>query len=320
MCDIEKELFHYKDQFRDKVIYCNCDDPYESNFFKYFALNFNFFGIKKLITTNYVKHVHTNSYKIEITKVPDITGDGAVNLSDVEYLLKHDKNTSSPLEGNGAFQSQECIELLKQADIVVTNPPFSLFREYVVKLTEHEKKFLIIGNINAVTYREVFPLIKDNKVWLGYCNNRKQFEVPEPSDNSTSGKQLKTVGAVWYTNLDTKKCYQKMDFYRKYSPELYPKYDNYDAIEVSKVCDIPADYDGVMGVPITFLNKYNPEQFEIVGSFNNGKAGEEIGACTVQIVSSGKTCSHNGPVINGKAVYRRIVIRHRRVKPAGGTE
>jgi len=315
LVDIEKELKHYKDQFRGKVVYCNCDDPFESNFFKYFAANFNALGLKKLITTSYVKSPIVGDqlpllemeglkpsgkepFKIEITEVLDINRNGAINLDDVEYLLKHDKNIATPLKGDGDFRSDECIELLKQADIVVTNPPFSLFREYVAQLVEYNRKFLIIGNVNAITYKEIFELIKSNKLWLGITMDGRNiwFRVPDnypinenvANSKTVNGeKYLFTKGCIWYTNLDNKKRHEKLNLYKKYTPAEYPKYDNYDAIEVSKTADIPMDYDGAMGVPITFLNKYNPEQFEIIGSFNAGAHGEELGATKTETHTKG---------------------------------
>ncbi len=274
LADIEKELKHYKDQFRGKVVYCNCDDPFESNFFKYFAANFKAVGLKRLITTSYTKSPIAGGqlplfeveglkpsgrepFKIEINEVPDTNGDGAINLDDVKFLLKHNKNTATPLHGIGDFRSDECVELLKKADIVCTNPPFSLFREYVAQLMEHGKKFLIIGNDNAIAYKEFFEFVKGNKVWTGY-GKVKEFKQPDGT--------IKKFGNVgWYTNLDTTKRHEKLNLYKKYSPSGYPKYDNYNAIEVSKVAEIPMDYDGVMGVPVTFLDKYNPAQFEILG-------------------------------------------------------
>lgn len=295
LVDIENELKHYKNQFKGKVVYCNCDDPFESNFFKYFAANFNALKLKKLIATSFlpspiiatqltlpgmqmpIKPVTKSqsatkgdkyAWKMEITEVPDADGDGAIDLNDVKALLRHNKKNSTPLKGNGDFRSEECIELLKQADIVVTNPPFSLFREYVAQLVEYKKKFLILGNVNAITYKEIFKLIKGNKVWLGYCNNRdKKFEVPEAyeCDEVVEGKKMKTVGAIWYTNLDVAKRHELMTLYKKYNSDEYLKYDNYNAIEVSKVSEIPINYNGTMGVPITFLDKYNPEQFEVLG-------------------------------------------------------
>jgi hypothetical protein len=208
-------------------------------------------------------------FKIEIKEVTDINNDGAINLDDIKYLLEHDKNTAIPLKSDGDFRSSECIKLLKQADIVVTNPPFSLFREYLAQLVEYGKKFLILGNVNAITYKEIFKLIKENKVWLGYCNNRdKKFEVPDEYEGAeiVNGKKMKTVGAIWYTNIDTAKRHEKLNLYKKYNREEYPKYVNYNAIEVSKISEIPMDFNMAMGVPVTFLDKYNPEQFEILGS------------------------------------------------------
>jgi hypothetical protein len=280
LSDIAKELKHYKSQFRDKVVYCNCDDPFESNFFKYFAANFKALGLKKLIATSYKPspvantqlglfgddvtlapakgRPKINANKFIINEVGDIDGDGAFDLHDVAEQLKANKNNEwAPLEGEGDFRSPESVELLKQADIVVTNPPFSLFREYVAQLMEHEKKFLIIGNDNAISYKEFFEFIKENKVWTGY-GKVKEFIQP-------SGEIKKFGNVGWYTNLDTTKRHEFLTPYKRYTPEEFSKYDNYDAIEVSRVTDIPLDYDGVMGVPITFLDKYNPDQFVILG-------------------------------------------------------
>lgn len=272
--DIEKELRHYKDKFRGKVVYCNCDDPFESNFFKYFAANFNALGLKKIITTSYTKSPIVGGqlplfevqglkprgkepFKIEIEEIPDMDGDGAINLEDVKHLLKHDKNTATPLKGDGDFRSDECVKLLQEADIVVTNPPFSLFREYVKQLVKLKKQFLIIGNDNARTYQDIFKLVQKNKIWSGY-GKVKEFIRPD-------GTIEKFGNVGWYTNLDIAKRHEALTPYKKYTPQEFPKYDNYDAIEVSKVADIPMDYDGVMGVPITFFDKYNPKQFEILG-------------------------------------------------------
>ncbi|MGI6347951.1 MAG: adenine-specific methyltransferase EcoRI family protein [Patescibacteria group bacterium] len=285
LSDIEKELKYYKDHFRGKIIYCNADDPFESNFFKYFASNFNNLGLKKLITTSYAgspvvgeqlplfevaglkKAKIKEPMKIEINEVKDLNKDGATSIIDVELLLRNNKNITTPLKGDGDFRSEECIKLLKEADIIVTNPPFSLFREYVAQLMEYKKKFLIIGNKNAITYKEFFPLLKDNKVWIGY-NNVKEFKQPNGV--------LKKFGNVgWYTNLDIKKRHEELILYKKYNSKEYPKYDNYDAINVDKVNNIPSDYDGVMGVPITFMDKYNPNQFEIV-SFRKGSDGKDL--------------------------------------------
>lgn len=298
MPDIANELKHYKKHFYDKVVLCNCDDPFESNFFKFFALNFNTWGLKKLICTCFDgssiagnelplfednKDVKRKAYKVELTEVTDINQDGATDLLDVKEILK--LNPPQLLQGNGDFRSAECIELLKEADIVVTNPPFSLFREYVAQLMEYNKKFLIIGNQNAITYKEIFPLIRNNKLWLGYKAGDMSFAVPDSYEPratrfwiDSSGQKWRSMGNIcWYTNLDHKKRHEELDLYKNYTPEEYPKYDNYDAIEVSRVADIPIDYDGYMGVPITFLDKYNPEQFEIYGAtesegkgFSNG--------------------------------------------------
>lgn len=317
--DIEAELRHYKEHFRGKIIFCNCDDPYESNFFKYFALNFNFLGLKKLIATSYTdspvageqlslfdikglegkNRAAKTPYKVEITEVTDENADGAVDLTDVEYLLKNGKNALTLLKGNGDFRSEECIELLKEADIVVTNPPFSLFREFVAQLMEHEKKFIIIGSKNAISYKEIFRLIKDNKIWLGngFPNGNAYFRVPvEYSREWADGVYNPETGLVkfrnvgWFTNLDLKKRHESITLYKQYTPEEYPRYDNYDAIEVSKTADIPCDYDGSMGVPITFLDKYNPEQFEILGITKTWFGGaSKIYPNQVQVNADGST-------------------------------
>jgi len=317
LVDIEKELKHYKDQFRGKVVYCNCDDPYESNFFKYFASNFNALELKKLITTSYsgspivggqlplfqvAGSKGKQPFKIEIKEVPDIDKDGAINLDDVKYLLKHDKNTATPLKGSGDFRSDECIELLKQADIVVTNPPFSLFREYVAQLMEHKKKFLILGDQNAITYKETFGYIKDDKLWLGYDNGgTKWFQVPMDYDIPTESRKKIVNGVkyfsmgriLWFTNLDTTKRHENFVLYKKYTPKEFPKYDNYDVINVDKVSDIPMNYKGVMGVPITFVDKYNPKQFEILGVANSARW-------------IGYKCF---TLIQGRKIYNRILIK-----------
>lgn len=301
LLDVENELRHYRHHFRDKIVFCNCDDPYESNFFKYFASNFNALGLKKLIATCYdgspvqgtellldfgdttKDEPKKIAYKVEITEVNDINCDGRVDLSDVMHLLKNGRNVLTLLHGNGDFRSEECIELLKQADIVVTNPPFSLFREYVAQLMKYGKKFLIIGNQNAITYKEIFPLIKENKIWLGYKAGDMAFRVPADSEprktrywQDETGQKWRSMGNIcWFTNLDHKKRHEDLILYAHYTPEEYPKYDNYDAINVDKTADIPCDYDGVMGVPITFLDKYNPNQFEIV-EFRKGNDGKDL--------------------------------------------
>lgn len=288
LSDIERELQHYWQHFRGKVVLCNCDDPYESNFFKYFALRFNQLGLKKLICTCYNGSPVTGNelmlhfdgfdddepkkiaYKVEITEVKDENGDGAVDLSDVQYLLQNDKNVLSILK-TGDFRSQECIELLKEADIVVTNPPFSLFREYIGQLMEYGKKFIIVGHQNAIKYKEVFPLFKDNKIWLGYGFKGAAAHFFSPyKDTATAGdhrqNMIRVSGVMWFTNLEIPKHYENMDLVCRYSPEEYPTYNNYEAIDISKTSDIPSDFDGLMGVPITFMDKFNPHQFEIIGN------------------------------------------------------
>ncbi|MDR0462808.1 MAG: adenine-specific methyltransferase EcoRI family protein [Pseudomonadales bacterium] len=312
LVDIEKELKHYKEQLANKVIFCNCDDPFESNFFKYFASNFNHLKLKKLIATCYCpspiaggqialfdvspplkKGMNKNTkqaYKIEINEVKDETGDGSVGLADVEHLLRNKNNILTLLEGDGDFRSEECVELLKQADIIVTNPPFSLFREYVAQLMEYEKKFLIVGTDDAITYKNIFPFIRDQKLWRGY--GRVQSFIKPSGEIQKFGK----IG--WYTNLDVSKRHEEITLYKKYSEEEYPKYDNYDAIEVRNVAEIPLDYDGIMGVPISFLNKYNPNQFEIVGS-NRGIDQDSNGVYG------------RGSYLNDKETFKRLFIKRK---------
>lgn len=292
--DIEKEMKYYKEHFKGKTVFCNCDDPFESNFFKYFAMNFNYLGLKKLISTCYagsqivteqlslldVKGLIINKknektpYKIEITEVEDANGDGAIDLSDVEYLIKNKNNILTTLKGDGDFRSEECIELLKESDIVVTNPPFSLFREYVAQLIRYNKKFLIIGNVNSITYKDFFALLKNNNVWMGASihSGDREFRVPDSYPLKASGyridengkKYIRVKGVRWWTNLDYKERHESLILYKKYNSVDYPDYVNYKAINIDKTTDIPCDYDGVMGVPITFMDKYNPEQFRIV--------------------------------------------------------
>lgn len=266
LTDIEKELRHYRKHFRGKTVLCNCDDPFESNFFKYFVLNFNRLGLKKLIATCYegsavaeYRNGKAKPYKAVVTTVHDTTGDGGVDMEDVRNLFELGENELVELEGNGDFRSEECLALLDEADIVVTNPPFSLFREYVAVLMKHKKKFIVIGSQNAITYKEIFPLLKDDDVWLGSTHPKEFIQ--------RDGTVKKFGNICWFTNLDIKKRHEELILVKKYAghEDEYPTYDNYDAIEVSKVADIPLDYDGVMGVPITFLDKYSPDQFEIVG-------------------------------------------------------
>jgi len=292
LTDIEKELGHYKEYFKDKVVFLNCDDPEESNFWKYFFLNFKFLQLKKLVATHFGNG--KQSYKLE-----KINGE----------IIK------TPLKQNGDFRSPECIEILKEADIVVTNPPFSLFREYVAQLMKYNKKFVIIGNQNAVSYNEIFDLIRKNKIWLGVDNGgTKWFKVPDHYDITTEsrkktekGNKFFSMGSiVWFTNLDIKKRHEDLILYKKYNPEDYPKYDNYDAINVSKVSDIPIDYRGVMGVPVTFLDKHNPDQFEILSS-NDIRVNDKV-----PFKQHGLIKDKDG-AINGKPCYVRIVIKNKKV-------
>lgn len=288
--DIEIELKHYKNAFKDKVVLCNCDDPYESNFFKYFAINFNYFGLKKLIATCYngspvsgtqlslfeeLPENDRTAYKIEITEVTDENKDGVADLMDVEFLLKNKKNILTKLEENGDFRSFECIQLLKEADVVVTNPPFSLFREYVQQLIDYDKKFIIMGNTNALTYREIFKLFQNDKIRTGYTNFNvgMYFLVPDDTEDYhkiIDGKKAVRVStSCWFTNLPVEKHNEFITLYERYTPEKYKKYANYDAINVDSYKEIPVDYDGFMGVPITFLDKLNPNQFELIALGNS---------------------------------------------------
>ena len=329
LSDIERELQHYWQHFRGKVVLCNCDDPYESNFFKYFALRFNQLGLKKLICTCYNGSPVTGNelaihfdgfdddepkkiaYKVEITEVKDENGDGAVDLSDVQYLLKNDKNVLSILK-TGDFRSQECIELLKEADIVVTNPPFSLFREYIGQLMEYQKKFLIIGHQNAIHYKEVFPLIKDNLVWLGYGFKGAAGHFFSPyEDVATAGdhkeNMIRVSGVTWFTNLEIPKRHEMLDLVCRYSPDEYPEYDNFEGIDVGKTVDIPFDYDGVMGVPDTMLYSFNPEQFEIIG-LGNGDLAKQIGITKNYRGRTDLAFTKDG---KHKCPYSRILIRNK---------
>ena len=325
--DIENELRYYQKFFAGKTVLCNCDDPYESDFFKYFTIYFNQLGLKKLIATCYVGSpiVQTeldffgtpnenpnfdkkkSAIRFDVTEVRDFNGDGAINLADVRWLLENNRNVVTYLEGDGDFRSPECVAALKEADIVVTNPPFSLFREYVAQLIQYDKKFLIIGNMNAITYKEIFPLIKENKIWLGYGFRSMVGFFRSPYDTATASQHIdgliRNSGVHWFTNLDVRKRHEDILLYMKYTPEKYPRYDNYDAIEVSKTAEIPEDYFGVMGVPITFLDKYNPNQFEILG--NSEMFAEPL-------VIDGKLKNKPGRFyINGKRMYDRILIRRK---------
>lgn len=348
LTDIEKEMRYYRKHFKGKTVLCNCDDPFESNFFKYFVLNFNRLGLKKLIATCYATspiagqqlslfdvvggedEQRNKPYKAVVTKVYDTTGDGGVDMFDVAELFKAHENELVELEGDGDFRSEECLALLDEADIVVTNPPFSLFREYVSVLMEHEKHFIIIGNVNAITYKEFFPLLKENKVWIGasiHSGDRK-FYVPDDYPLNAAGcgidedgrRFIRVKGVRWYTNLDIKQRHEELILVKKYAghEDEYPKYDNYDAINVDKVTDIPLDYAGVMGVPITFMDKYSPDQFEIVG-FGSGSFGVEVGVKGYRkeyLDKLGGTVPVRGNlyyVIEGNPItpYKRILIRNK---------
>ncbi len=328
--DIQKEMDAYldfnPDVFRDKIVYCNCDDPFESNFFRFFALNFEKLGLRQLITTSYKESPIVNTqliwfgntkhqeaipkpvaYKFIVNSTEDMDGDGAFNLKDVAIKLRENKhNEWTALEGDGDFRSPECIELLKKADIVITNPPFSLFHEYVKQLFDYEKEFAIIGNLNALTCRKTFLKIRDNKVWLGAIPKALDFYVPDNYQEKASGckvdekgKRLVTVISRWYTNIDHGRRRQHLDLmtmeqnlkYSKHpkicSKDSYDKYDNFDAIEVPFVDAIPSDYDGMMGVPISFMDKYNPDQFEIVGYFQNYDLHTKVYPKQIQVSKNG---------------------------------
>ncbi|MCO5213402.1 MAG: adenine-specific methyltransferase EcoRI family protein [Caldilinea sp.] len=364
------------DTFRGKVVYCNCDDPFESNFFKYFAANFNKLGLKRLITTSYDgspiagqstlfpeynegndKRQTPKALAVILDQVRDEDGDGAANVTDVELFLQRNKAARIALNGDdkhpgGDFRSPECVTQLEEADIVVTNPPFSLFREYVAQLMEYGKQFLIVGPKNAVTYKEIFPLIKDTRLWLGtgFANGNAYFSIPPDSsrefadgvyDESTGLVKFRNVG--WFTDLDHGRRHQKLPLMTmadnfKFSKHkqikgkaAYDRYDNYDAIEVPFTDAIPSDYEGVMGVPVTFLDKYNPDQFEIVGTLESSdpdnpyrtrwySAQDQKDAFFRRFGKPGSIPLNMSGVINDVKVFKRILIRHRRTRPAGETK
>lgn len=314
LTDIEKELKHYRPHFKDKVVFCNCDDPRVSNFFHYFSYNFEKLGLKKLITTSY-KNQNADLFSTkESDKAIYLEYEGDKNGNQIpdpeEIGIKQ-------LNGDGDFRSPECVELLKQADIVVTNPPFSLFREYILQLIQYDKKFIILGNQNAITYKEIFQLFREDKIWVGIDNfGTKWFEVPNEYDINTEsrkkvedGKKYFSMGNImWFTNLENQKRHEEIILYRNYVPEDYPKYDNYDAIEVSRYTDIPIDYEGVMGVPVSFLNKYNPSQFEIVGSDYEVKLG-----LLPDLLNKNWDGKTDRAYLNGRRLYSRILIRNRKI-------
>lgn len=354
---IQSELNNYEKHFEGKTVLCNADDPFESNFCKFFLRNFNYLKLKRLICTSYnsspvagtqlsffdliegtPNEEKAHGYVLDVSKVPMANNRG-VSDADIDKLLRSKKMVKE-LKGDGDFRSDECVEYLKQADIVVTNPPFSLFREYVALLIEYDKKFLIIGNQNAITYKEIFPLLQDNKMWLGTKSGDMSFRVPdyyEPRETrywqDETGQKWRSLGnACWYTNLDHKKRHEKLVLYKTYTPEEYPHYDNYDAVEVPKITDIPIDYGGNMGVPITFLDKYNPEQFEIVGFCDAdsplslgkdyskyigykqdrtlyGRTGSTFGKCPVIVMDDKKHPYYEKDGIRVQATYHRVFIR-----------
>ncbi len=296
LSDVEKELKYYREYFKDKVIFCNCDDPIDSNFFKYFELNFYTLGIKRLIATHYDKE--KPSYMLEIIR--DDKEEGLITSKDI---------IKTKLKQNGDFRSPECIELLKQADIVITNPPFSLLREYVEQLMEYKKDFIIIGNTNALTYQEIFRYIKDDKIRTGYTNFNvgMYFYVPDSYEKYhkiVDGRKMVRVStSCWFTTLPVKKHKENIILYKNYNPDVYPKFDNYNAINVNKVSDIPIDYDGMMGVPITFLDKYNPEQFKVVDALNR------YALLDIQKTNENVRNKHSHTCnIDGKPTYFRVVI------------
>lgn len=299
LTDVEKELKHYKKHFKNKIVFCNCDDPTHSAFWKYFHLNFNHLGLKKLISTHYLAHQFKWDLNAEKPYVMVYTGE---NDNDINV------GTKTYLKGDGDFRSNECIELLKECDVVVTNPPFSLFREYVAQLIEYNKKFLIIGNKNAVTYKEIFPLIKDNKLWIGF-ESPSEFNTPEGLTHKINGLSR------WFTNLDINKRHENLILYKTYNAKEYPKYDNYDAINVNKVCEIPIDYNGVMGVPITFLDKFNPEQFEILGITDRQDSfGFRTHKYTTDEYANANNLNARACILindKPKAIYARILIRRK---------
>lgn len=318
LADIENELKHYKDQFRGKVVFCNCDDPKESNFVKYFSMKFEELGLRKLIATHYKEanlFTHEAPYKLEYTG--DKNGNRMPDPSD--FMAR--------MIDTGDFRSQECIELLKEADVVVTNPPFSLFREYLAQLVEYNKKFLIIGNINAITYKECFKLVKENKMWLGASihSGDREFRVPDDYPLNAAGyrvdsdghKYIRVKGVRWFTNLDYEERHETLTLYKSYNSKENPKYDNYDAINVDKTNEIPKDYDGVMGVPVTFLDKYNPEQFEILGiTDRQASYGFRVKKYTPRDTPKYNDLNARAVLnVKGelKAIYARVLIKNKKI-------
>ena len=350
LTDIEKELRHYRNHFKDKTVFCNCDDPFESNFFKYFVLNFNRLGLRKLIATCYTgspiankqlslfdilenenDRIENKPYKAVVTTVYDKTGDGSVDMLDIAELFRSGENELTELKGDGDFRSPECLALLDESDIVVTNPPFSLFREYLSVLVEHKKHFIIIGNVNAIKYKEVFPLFLKNEIWLGASihSGDRAFFVPDDYpldavgcgiDPDTGRKYIRVKGVRWFTNLDIRQRHEEMILVRRYNPTDYPKYVNYDAIEVAQTSDIPCDYAGEMGVPITFMDKYCPDQFEIIGMNWTVLSDAVLSANIRTNHDVARRLNFYLPIPDGHGnnysrMYDRIVIRNKHPEP-----
>ena len=327
LTDIEKEMRYYRKHFKGKTVLCNCDDPFESNFFKYFVLYFNKLKLKKLIATCYInsaiagtkfkisKNGKYKPYKAIVNVVHDANNDGGIDMVDIVDLFNNGENELVELKGDGDFRSEECIEFLKEADIVVTNPPFSLFREYVSTLMEYNKKFIIIGSQNALTYKEIFLLLKADEVWLGNKSGYMAFTVPDYYEpratrywQDENGQKWRSMGNMcWLTNLEHKKRHEDLVLVKKYNPKDYPKYDNYNAINVNKVVDIPRDYKGVMGVPITFMDKYNPGQFELLGCSASFGRPKEWSNNTNMNAS-----------VNGSNIYKRLFIRNKHPEAVKG--
>jgi hypothetical protein len=330
LTDIEKELKYYKGYFHDQTVLCNCDDPYESNFFKYFALNFKALKIRRLIATSYSGSPilgtqlplfdnwkgnvdGKTAYKVEISDIPDLNEDGAVDLSDVELLIQRKGNVLTKLLGDGDFRSSEVMELLDSADIVATNPPFSLFREFITSLVSKSKKFAIIGNVSALTTNQVFPMFFKGKVWLGpsISSGDRVFQVPSHYPLKASGcwedetgkRFIKVKGVRWFTNFDHPKRHEDVPLFKKYSPEAYPEFNNYNAINVNHVADIPFDFEGPMGVPITFLDKHNPDQFELLDANEFRKPHQSVKTSLLIKDASGS--------VQGVNKFARVVIRRR---------
>jgi len=328
---IQAELNFHENQFKNKTVLCNCDDPFESNFTKFFLRNFNYYGLKRLICTSYAGSpvtgtqlslfddydklvINKHGYVLDITAVPMANGRGVSDM-DISTLL-HSKGVVSCLKGNGDYSSEECLNYLEQADIVVTNPPFSKFRPYLATLMKYHKNFLIIGNVNALTYKEVFPLIKANKLWLGASihSGDREFRVPDSYPLKASGirideqghQYIRVNGVRWFTNMDYKQRHEDLVLYKHYLADEYPKFDNYDAIDVDKTADIPLDYSGNMGVPITFLDKYSPDQFDILGVTANGLVPDGLKLPWPK--------KHNNPFIKGVPKYQRIIIKNKKVQ------